>query len=290
MAAAVGHPPAAVRSRAAAVLGWMPTTWRRVHGGYTPAARYVCAKGSDGCFLKVATNPVTAAMLRREARAYAVVRGAFAPAFIGWDDDPVEPLLLIEDLSRAIWPPPWRPALVDQVLDQIHAMHGCSVDLPRFSANDWDTLGGWSVVANAPQPFLSLGLASAAWLTDALPRLVEAEAQCVTAGEVLTHFDLRSDNMCFTASGPKFIDWAEACLGDPALDLGAWLPSLEREGGPAPDAILPGRPEVAAWISGYFAARAGLPRIADAPRVRDVQKDQLLSALPWAVRALGLPH
>jgi thiamine kinase-like enzyme len=283
------EPSPAIRSRAAAVLGWAPWTWRRVQGGYTPAARFVGARGKQRCFLKVATNPVTAAMIRREARSYAVVRGAFAPEFFGWDDDPVEPLLLIEDLSEATWPPPWTSALVDRVLGQIHAMHSCSVDLPRFSAADWDPLGGWSTVATDPKAFLSLGLTSAAWLRDALPRLVEAEAQCVTTGAALTHFDLRSDNICITDTGPKFIDWAEACRGDPALDLGAWLPSLEREGGPPPDAILPDRPEVAAWISGYFAARAGLPRIPDGPRVRDIQKDQLLSALPWAKRALGLP-
>ena len=37
------------------------------------------------------------------------------------------------------------------------------------------------------------------------------------------------------------------------------------------------------------AARAGLPGISDAPRVRLVQRQQLQTALPWAARALGLP-
>jgi hypothetical protein len=42
-------------------------------------------------------------------------------------------------------------------------------------------------------------------------------------------------------------------------------------------------------VSGYFAARAGLPTIPSAPRVRDIQRAQLGKALPWAVRALRLP-
>jgi len=86
-----------------------------------------------------------------------------------------------------------------------------------------------------------------------------------------------------------FIDWNHACSANPRLDLGAWLPSLAWEGGPAPERILPDAPEVAAWISGFFASRAGLPQIPDAPYVRKVQREQLSTALPWALRALGLP-
>jgi hypothetical protein len=86
----------------------------------------------------------------------------------------------------------------------------------------------------------------------------------------------------------KFINWAEACLGNPALDLGFWLPSLCFEGGPRLDELLPNSPEVAAWVSGFFAARAGLPEISDAPFVRRVQREQLSTSLPWVARALRL--
>jgi hypothetical protein len=84
------------------------------------------------------------------------------------------------------------------------------------------------------------------------------------------------------------VDWNLACLANPTLDLASWLPSLEMEGGPAPETILPGAGDFAAMMSGFFAARAGLPTIPDAPRVRAVQLQQLRSALPWAVRELGL--
>ena len=283
------EPSPAIKARVAGLFGWTPSAWRPVHGGYTPAARYVATLGADRCFVKVATTPVTADMLRREAAAYAVVEGAFVPAFVGWDDDPAQPLLIIEDLSEAIWPPPWTSERVQQVREQIDAMHRCAPALPSMSELIADVIGGWSKVAEDPRPFLSLGMAGARWLAGALPRLAAAEAACRTDGSSLTHFDLRSDNICVTASGPKFIDWAAACIGNPALDLGGWLPSLELEGGPPPDIVLPDAPEVAAWVSGYFAARAGLPPIPDAPRVRAIQAAQLTTALPWAQRALALP-
>jgi hypothetical protein len=73
------------------------------------------------------------------------------------------------------------------------------------------------------------------------------------------------------------------------IDLAFWLPSLHAEGGPPPEASLPDAPEWAAMVSGFFAARAGLPLIPSAPQVREVQLFQLRTALPWAVRALGLP-
>ena len=282
------QPSPELAARAASVLGWTPRAWRRVEGGYTPAARFVGAAGTGRCFLKVATEPQTAAMLRQEARAYRTISGAFMPRFLGWEDHPTTPLLLIEDLSHATWPPPWTRRQIDQVLEQMAAVHGQTADLPAFAAVNGRTVGGWSAVAAAPAPFLSLKLTSSEWLAKALPRLVEAEAACATDGDALTHFDLRSDNICITGAGAKFIDWSAACLGNPDLDLGAWLPSLELEGGPAPEALLPGAPAVAAWISGYFAARAGLPVIPNAPRVRAAQLAQLRPALSWAVRALAL--
>jgi thiamine kinase-like enzyme len=125
-------------------------------------------------------------------------------------------------------------------------------------------------------------------LARALPALMEAEANCLTEGAAVTHFDLRSDNICLTGAGAKFVDWPSACLSNPELDLGAWLPSLCFEGGPRPEEVLPNAPQVAAWVSGYFAARAGLPLIPDAPFVRRVQREQLSTALPWVARALKL--
>ena len=84
------------------------------------------------------------------------------------------------------------------------------------------------------------------------------------------------------------VDWDCACVGNGTLELAAWLPSLHSEGGPLPEEILPDAPAWASAIAGYFALHAGLADIPDAPTVRNVQLEQLQSALPWAIRALGL--
>ena len=122
-----------------------------------------------------------------------------------------------------------------------------------------------------------------------MPKLIAAEQSCELAGDSLTHLDLRSDNLCITTSGVKFIDWAEACRSDARVDLGFFLPSLAYEGGPPPETVLPDAPDVAALVAGFLAMRAGLPSIPGSPHVRRVQREQLSAALPWAIRALGLP-
>ena len=147
---------------------------------------------------------------------------------------------------------------------------------------------GWRIGRGKSSSVPGPRLVSSDWLYRALPKLREAERVCQTSGPSVTHFDLRSDNICLAGSGIKFIDWAEACNGDPNLDLGFWLPSLCFEGGPKPEELLPDSPNIAAWVSGYFAARAGLPDIPDAPFVRRVQREQLSTSLPWVVRALKL--
>lgn len=281
-------PSPAVAARAARVLGWTPTSWRPVAGGYTPAARYAVAAGPERAFVKVATTPLTATLLRREGVVYQRLGGPFMPALIGWDDHDREPILVIEDLSHARWPPPWDSRSLEAVLDGIAAMHAASADLASFSTVHGPRSSGWASVAADPGPFLALGLTSCEWLDRALPRLTQAEAECRTAGPSVVHFDLRSDNICLAPTGAKFVDWAEACLGDPRADLGFWLPSLCFEGGPPPEDLLPDAPEVAAWVCGFFAVRAGLPDIPDAPFVRRVQREQLSTALPWAARALKL--
>jgi hypothetical protein len=91
-------------------------------------------------------------------------------------------------------------------------------------------------------------------------------------------------------TGVVLVDWNWAGRGNGILDIAAWLPSLHLEGGPLPDTILPECPHFAALISGYFAARAGLPVEQASVGIRALQLAQLKVALPWVVRALGLPH
>lgn len=284
----MNRPAPDIVARVERLLGWAPDAWRPVQGGYTPTARYAVAGGGRTGFVKVATTPVTAAQINREIVAYTGISGRYVPHLLGAEADPVEPILIIEDLSSATWPPPWSDRLVDQVLEAIAEMHATRTDLKHGGLLDGRE-AGWPTVASDPMPFLALGQVSAAWLEHALPTLIAAEQACHLAGDALTHLDLRSDNLCITSDGVKFIDWPEACRSAADVDLGFFLPSLAYEGGPLPETIQPDRSDIAALVSGFFAARAGLPDIPLSPFVRRVQREQLSTALPWAIRALGLP-
>jgi hypothetical protein len=282
---------AAIRQRIERLVGQPVVHMRMVERGYSIALRMVVTL-ADGTtmFAKVATTPDLAAWLRREQHAYTSLSGSFMPAALGWDDDDAMPLLLLEDLSAARWPPPWLPGDVERVLEALHMV--AQQRLPGLARveESADMLNGWAVVAADPQPFLALGLADERWLHAALPTLLGIDGAAAVHGDALLHCDVRSDNLCFHSGRAMLVDWNHVRLGNPRFDIAFWLPSLENEGGPAPATIMPDAGALAAIVSGFFAARAGLPPPAGAPRVRAVQLQQLRSALPWAVHALGLPR
>jgi thiamine kinase-like enzyme len=276
-------------SRIERLIGAKVESCRRVEGGYTPALRLLCETAGASFFAKIGATPGTSQSLSREIRIYNSLSGDFMPRLVASEDHESEPILIIEDLSRQHWPPPWGEHRIELTLAQIDALHHTPAAVETFAQVHGAIGANWLAVAADPAPFLALGVADAEWLEAALPALIEYEESCPTEGGSLTHCDLRSDNICVEAGRAVFIDWNAACLSNPRLDLGFWLPSLAYEGGPEPEKILPDAPEVAAWVSGYFAARAGLPGISDAPQVRTVQRRQLETALPWAARELDLP-
>ena len=266
--------------------------WRRAGGGYTPAERWVVSL-SDGssCFVKAAVDDMTADWLRAECRAYRQIEAPFVPRMLGWDDDGARPLLVLEDLSRAAWPPPWDDQRVTAVLEALAAVRRTpAATFSTIRAFDGSHFGqGWLRVRRDPGPFLSLGLCSEEWLRRTGTTLDARSRGVQLGGNDLVHLDIRSDNLCFVDGRAVIVDWNHACRGNGVFDIAFWLPSLAAEGGPQPESVLPDAPGWAALVSGFFAARAGLPVIERAPGVRDVQLQQLRSALPWAVRALRLP-
>jgi hypothetical protein len=258
--------------------------------GHTLAGRWLLTMSSSRrLFLKVGTTVDTAEALRREWYVYERLTAAFMPRVVGWDGDPITPILILEDLSGGWWPPPWGSALVGEVLATLEILHSSRIELESFDVVQQRRGNGWRRVAANPTPLMRLGVVTRDWLETALPHLIRASDDVQTCGSDVIHFDLRSDNICRTARGVVIIDWNHACLGNGALDVGFWLPSLEAEGGPKAEEILSNRPDIAAWVSGHFAARAGLPPGADAPNVRRVQFQQLLPALRWVARELELP-
>jgi hypothetical protein len=276
----------------ATALGRRPVRRQRVAGsGYgTNTSRWrVELEGGGSAFVKLALDALAADWLRREHHVYASVRAPFLPKLLGWHDDEVT-LLAIEDLSGAHWPPPWPDGAVAAVLATLRDVHATAPP-PKLDSleDDRESLDGWPLVAADPRPFLSLGLVSAGWLDASLPTLAAAAAACDLAGDSFLHLDVRSDNVCLRDGRVVLVDWNWASVGNPLVDIVAWLPSLRLEGGPEPWEIVSNSGGLAALLAGFFTSRAGLPPPVTAPRVRDIQRRQGEVALSWAARELGLP-
>lgn len=273
------------------LLGSPPESRRRVGGGYTPAERWVVTlEDGRSVFVKAAVNDLTAGWLRDEHRMYSALESRFMARMLGWADDD-RPVLVLEDLSRASWPPPWTDARVASVLRTLREVASTpppSWLLPARSSGLLER--GWHEVREDPGPLLTTGVVGAGWLEAALPTLLAASDACPLDGDELLHLDVRSDNLCFRADGSAvLVDWNLAVIGNSRLDVAFWLPTLVSEGGPIPEAVLPDAAREAAFVSGFFAARAGQPAIPGAPAIRPLQLEQLRHALPWACRELGLP-
>jgi Phosphotransferase enzyme family len=284
-------PAPAVVEGVALAIGAAPERWTRiVGGGYSPAEHWLVElRDGSRAFVKVGATPLVAEWLRLEHRAYREISGSFMPRLIGWSDGEV-PVLLLEDLTDAAWPPPWDADMVARVLACLDRV--AATDPPRWAEpieERREIFSGWTEVEADPEPFLSLGLVSRGWLAFAQSLLVEHERPRELEGTGLLHFDVRSDNMCFTQDRAMLVDWNHVGCGNPLFDVAGWLPSLAFEGGPAPEEVSPLAGVFAPALAGYFCSRAGLPVIPDAPRVRQVQLEQAMTSLPWAARWLGLP-
>ena len=290
-------PPPDDQDRIERALGWRPTIYRPAamdRGPSETAGRWIVGDGgrSGGhrrsAFVKIGATPLTAGWTRVEHRNYRAIRGPFLPQVLGFDDDGERPVLAIEDLASADWPPPWTDARVSAVLDSLASIRQTP---PPAHLRPWnhDPDRDWTDLAADPGPFLALGICSPGWLAAALPALADAAAAASLDGESLLHMDIRSDNLCIRDRRAIVIDWNHAAVGRADVDIAFWLPSLHAEGGPPPEAILPDAPGLAACVAGYFCAQAGQPPIPEAPHVRPLQVAQSRTALPWAARALGLP-
>lgn len=287
-----------LEERVARLLGARPTSWRRRSAPWQPAG--AVAGGNDRftvqlddarrVFVKAAKAPHTAAWLRREAEVYAHLHGTFIAELITFEDDPVEPLLVLEDLSDADWDVGWDSARVSAVQDAL--AHIAASPPPPNTPSARDILAGfgrWEVVEADPAPFLSTGIRSPEWLERALPLLRAAADSTALDGDDLLHLDVRSDNLCFRGATAVLVDWNWCSTGPADLDVAAWLPSLAFEGGPPPWELLPSAGGYAAFVAGIWAAVVGLPPPATAPTVRDQQRRQLAVALEWCERELPLP-
>jgi hypothetical protein len=281
---------ARLRAHVERLLGVRVTGWRPVAGGWSVSVRGVAELADGGTvFAKLGDVPDTIEAIRAECGVYGLLSGPFVPRVLA--ADPSVPVLVIEDLSAATWPPPWTPGLLaalDRLFDELAASRA-PAGLDSL-AERVVQIGAWERVATNPRPFAATGVVSEGWLDRCLPVLLQAQAAAPTAGDRLLHFDARSDNLCFREGRGVLVDWNRAIAGDPRWDRLLMLPSIQLEGGPPARSLAPDpHPGIVSWFAGFLAARVGLPPPEGAPRVRGFQLAQLEVALPWAAELLGLP-
>ncbi|MFL5386353.1 MAG: phosphotransferase [Longimicrobiaceae bacterium] len=284
-------PGSDLEARIEALAGERVAHALRVAAGYNATERWLVRFASGrGAFAKVGAPPRSDQHLRDEQSVYARLVLACMPAVLGWENHAERPILLLEDLSSWTWPPPWTRAGVDAALRAIEEIHSARAGLDAYAVKHGPggDDGWWPGIARDPEAFLRLGVVTREWWRRSAGILREAARLVSPDGEAVCHFDLRSDNLCLRDGRAAVVDWSHACLGNPQVDLGLFLPGLAVEGGPAPGELLPGAPAVAAWVAGFFAHYASKPPVPSAPRVREMQRAHLAAALAWTSRELGL--
>jgi len=217
-----------------------------------------------------------------ELAVYEGVRGSFLPRV----HDIRDGVVLLEDLSHARWPPPY-PADVTPLFAALAEVAAAS---PPPQLRHLEHESRWQAVAADPSPLLALGLCSREWLERALPALQGAEGRVPQSGAGLVHYDVWAGNLCFAERGAVLVDWAEAHIGNPRIDVAFALLSLRVEGASPP--AVDDEQALAAYVTGALATDAPkpLPEWANpGSTLREDQRADLAVALHWTAQQLGLP-
>jgi hypothetical protein len=272
------------------LLGVPAASLRPTRGGWSVSVRGI-VELTDGrrVFAKLGDVRDTERAIRIEIGVYELLGPRpFLPRLLAADRS--VPVLVIEALEHAEWPPPWSRRSLE-ALQRLHReIESTRAPLELPTVASWvAAAGSWEVVAADPEPLLRSGAVPEGWLRTNLSTLVSVAAGAPTDGESLQHGDLRSDNLAILGDRALPVDWNAAMRGDPRWDRLCILHTLQMEGvGPVDELAPDANPAIIAWNAGFFAARVGLPPPEGAPEVRTFQRDQLAIVLPWACRRLAL--
>lgn len=271
------------------LLGKRVISAQRVRSGYSATIRWIVqTDAAESFFCKVGTTPASWEMLHHEAWVYERLHLPCMPTVVAWHEDEATPILIPEDLSHAHWPPPWSDDTLGRAFDVIDQIHEVSAPMRSYADRNGPDWNWWDRIERQPEAFLRLQLVTGEWLRSSLPILRESARSVSPVGSTVGHFDLRSDNLCFPGAEAKLFDWSLACLGNPKIDLGLFLPGLFAEHGLRPQEVLPYEPGIASWVAGFFAWYASKPTIPTAPHVRSMQFRHLKAALPWVKSEQGI--
>jgi aminoglycoside phosphotransferase len=265
-------------------------------GGFSPgcAARLRLADGRR-VFAKAMTaaqHPDSLAFYRREAGIAGRLPAHVAAPRLLWSDDGDDGVVLVfSDVEGHTPPLPWRAADWQRVHDAVVALARdltpSPVDLPP-AADDryrgWRSLAADTALAAKLDP----------WARANLERLAALEAgwPAAVAGDTLVHGDLRADNLLLAGGRVVFVDWPQAMVGAPWLDLLCMLPSVAMQGGPDPAQVWRTSPlaraadpaavdAALAALAGFFVHDALLAPPPGLPTLREFQRLQGEPALAW---------
>jgi hypothetical protein len=286
------NPPEPVRAAIAAATGKRPTSWEHVVAGHTHAEKWL-VEFQDGrtAFAKAGAEPSARAQIEREATILESTAAAYMPGLYGAATVDDWSVLFLEDLSSALWPPPYPDrgaALLETVLRvaATPAPHGLR---RRPEGRPLGTY--WERIAADPGPVLAQKVFSAAWLEAAQPVLNAAESRARLAGDDFLHDDVWAGNVCYAERGALLIDWASASIGDRRLDLAYALLSIRSSGARPPAVDFPDEAAYAALLAGANAYHATQPVDESIPHpsaLRAGWLHDLEFALAWARELLQL--
>jgi aminoglycoside phosphotransferase len=286
-------PPAAVLTGITAATGVQPRAWRHVVAGHTHAEKWVIELVDDrGVFVKAATEPGARAQVELEAALLEAVAAPYMPYVHGASTVEEWTVLVLDDLSRAHWPPPYEDR-GEALLESVRQVAATTPPRRLRRQLEGRPLGTyWQRIADDPDPVLAHGLFSATWLEEAQPILHTAELSARLAGSDLVHGDVWTGNVCYAERGAILIDWADASVGDHRIDLAFALLSIRETGAKPPPVEFPDEAAYAALLAGSCAYQAAQPvdeSIKHASVLRAGWLYDLEYALDWASELLELP-
>jgi len=286
------NPPEPVLTAITATTGTRPTSWQHLVAGHTHAEKWrVELQDGRRAFVKAGTETSARSQIEREASILESVAAAYMPNLYGASTVDEWSVLVLEDLSDALWPPPYpdRGVALLETLKEVAKTQAPPGLRRRPEGRPFGTY--WQRIAADPEAVLAHGLFSREWLEQAQPILDAAESRAKLSGDEFLHDDVWAANACYAERGALLIDWASATIGDRRVDLAYALLSIRSSGVTPPPVEFPEEAAYAALIAGANAYQAAQPvdeSIKHASVLREGWLYDLAFALDWAIELLEL--